>query len=78
VLSLAADATGVTAVGVTQAGAHSAEVPVDAFIVRYDRSGNLLWSEIFGLAEASEIAWGVAADEDALTVTGHTYGALDG
>ncbi|HLO35323.1 MAG TPA: hypothetical protein VK194_04545, partial [Candidatus Deferrimicrobium sp.] len=73
--SLAADETGITAVGFT-ADAYG-EKPSDAFILRYDRSGTLVWSEVFGTPD-SEIAWGVAADSKALTVTGYTYGALDG
>lgn len=73
--SLATDETGITAVGFT-ADAYG-EKPSDAFILRYDRSGTLLWSEIFGTPD-SEIAYGVAADSAALTVTGYTYGALDG
>jgi hypothetical protein len=73
--SLAADATGITAVGYTY------ETPTEesisqAFIRRYDRQGKLLWSRIFG-TEDSEIAWGVAQDPEALTVTGYTFGSLD-
>jgi hypothetical protein len=76
VLSLAADATGITAVGYTTVDA-TGDHPSQAFIRRYDRSGTLLWTHSFGTKE-SEIAWGVAADPTALTVTGYTYGKLDG
>ena len=41
-LSLAADATGVTAVGYTHADATGNE-PSQAFIRRYDRAGHLQW-----------------------------------
>jgi hypothetical protein len=75
VLSLAADATGVTAVGYTHADATGNE-PSQAFIRRYDRAGHLQWKKIFGSPD-SEVAWGVAADGDALTVTGYTFGDLD-
>ena len=51
--------------------------PSQAFIRRYDRAGHLQWSKIFGSPD-SEVAWGVAADADALTVTGYTFGDLDG
>lgn len=76
VLSIAADATGITSVGYTHADAMGNK-PSQAFIRRHDRTGKLLWSRIFGTANA-EIAWGVAADSGALTVTGYTTGALDG
>ncbi len=77
ILALAADGTGITAVGYTSADA-SGEVPSQAFIRRYDRAGTLKWSRIFGTSNASEVAWGVAADGAGLTVTGYTYGSLDG
>lgn len=78
VTSLAADATGVTAVGWTVNSAYADDLlPSQAFILRYDLAGTLLWSEIFGTPD-SEIAYGAAADSAALTVTGYTYGALDG
>ena len=75
VLSLAADSTGITAVGYTHADSMGND-PSQAFIRRFDRNGHRLWSQIFGTPD-SEIAWGVAADADALTVTGYTYGDLD-
>jgi len=76
VQSLAADDAGITAVGYTHADPYGNE-PSQAFIRRYDRTGNLLWAQLFGTAD-SEIAWGVAADGPALVVAGYTYGALDG
>jgi hypothetical protein len=76
VLSLAADDAGITAVGYTHADPFGNE-PSQAFIRRYDRSGNLLWSQVFGSTE-SEIAWGVSADGGRIFVTGYTYGTLDG
>jgi hypothetical protein len=76
VLSVAADGSGITAVGYTHADA-TGEKPSQAFIRRYDRAGKLRWSKVFGTAN-SEIAWGVASDSGGLTVTGYTYGALDG
>jgi hypothetical protein len=76
VLSLAADGSGITAVGYTTAQA-TGNVPSQAFIRRYDRTGHLLWSHVFGTPK-SEIAWGVSSDSAALTVTGYTVGSLDG
>jgi hypothetical protein len=76
VVSLAADDTGITAVGYTHADQYGNE-PSQAFIRRYDRNGSLLWAQLFGTTE-SEIAWGVSADSTSLFVTGYTYGALDG
>ena len=75
VLSVAADSTGVTAVGYTHADATGNE-PSQAFIRRFDRDGHFQWSKIFGSPD-SEIAWGVASDAHALTVTGYTFGDLD-
>ena len=78
VTSLAADATGITAVGWTLNSVYMDEMkPNQAFILRYDLAGELLWSEIFGSPD-EDVAYGVAADAAALTVTGHTYGSLDG
>jgi hypothetical protein len=74
-LSLAADGTGVTAVGYTHADPYGNESS-QAFIRRWDRSGRLVFGRIFG-STASEIAWGVAADSAAITVTGYTYGSMD-
>lgn len=75
VLSIAADGSGITAVGYTNADA-TGNVPSQAFIRRYDRAGHLEWSRVFGSPD-SEVAWGVSADGDALTVTGYTFGDLD-
>ena len=78
VTSLAADATGITAVGSTLNSVYMDEMkPPQAFILRYDLAGSLLWSEIFG-SPNEDVAHGVAADAAGLTVTGHTYGSLDG
>lgn len=78
VTSLAADATGITAVGSTLNSVYMDEMkPPQAFILRYDLAGELLWSEIFGSPD-EDVAHGVEADAAALTVTGHTYGSLDG
>lgn len=75
VLSIAGDGTGVTAVGYTHADQYGNQ-PSQAFIRRYDRTGALVFSKLFGSPD-SEIAWGVAADAAGITVTGYTYGSLD-
>jgi hypothetical protein len=74
-LSVAADSTGVSAVGYTHADAFG-NASSQAFIRRYDRSGNLVFGKIFGSVD-SEVAWGVAADSAAITVTGYTFGSMD-
>jgi hypothetical protein len=74
-LSIAADGTGVTAVGYTHADAFG-NASSQAFIRRWDRTGTLVFARIFGSVD-SEIAWGVAADNAAITVTGYTYGSMD-
>jgi hypothetical protein len=76
VLSMAADGSGITSVGYTHKDAQGNE-PSQAFIRRHDRDGDLVFSRIFGSPD-SEIAWGVAADSKGLTVTGYTFGDLDG
>jgi hypothetical protein len=76
VLSVAGDATGISAVGYTRSQP-TTDVTGQAFIRRYDHSGTLVWKRIFGTPE-EEIAWGVTQDHDALTVTGYTQGSLDG
>ena len=76
VLSASADGSGITAVGYTHADAYGIESS-QAFIRRYDRAGKVVFSKVFGTAD-SEIAWGVASDTVGLTVTGYTYGSLDG
>ncbi len=75
-LSVAGDSTGVTAVGYTNHDQFG-NAASQAFIRRWDRSGNLVFGKIFGTS-ASEIAWGVASDSAAITVTGYTTGSLDG
>jgi hypothetical protein len=75
VLSLTTDSTGITAVGYTYKDAQGNE-PSQAYIRRFDLSGNPVFYRIFG-TENSDVAWGVAADAAGLTVTGYTYGSLE-
>lgn len=50
----------------------------DAFVARYDSTGNKLWTQLLG-SPAYDYALGVAVDDDGnITVAGHTFGNLDG
>jgi hypothetical protein len=49
----------------------------DAFVRKYDPSGNALWSRQFGTPE-DDGALGVAASDNGLYVVGYTLGALPG
>ena len=50
----------------------------DAFLRKYDESGNVLWERQYGSAEIDQ-GWGVAVDRDNnVYVAGFTYGALEG
>jgi len=50
----------------------------DAFVRKYDGSGNVLWTRQFGTS-ASDYAYGVAVDASGnVYVTGETWGALPG
>jgi autotransporter-associated beta strand protein len=78
-LGVAADASGVYVAGYTegtlpgQTGAGG----IDAFVRKYDFSGNVLWTRQFGSAGADS-AHGVAADASGVYVVGGTGGALPG
>ncbi len=51
----------------------------DAFVAKYDSSGNLQWTRLLGVSGAATTGYGVAADSNGASyVTGDTFGALDG
>jgi autotransporter-associated beta strand protein len=78
-LAVAVDGSGVYVAGATfgtlpgQVGAGSE----DAFVRKYDASGNELWTRQFGTSNA-DLAFGVAADGSGVYVAGDTFGALPG
>jgi len=47
------------------------------FVVKYDSSGALLWSRLFGTPDSDEPA-AVTGDSNGIYVTGSTYGAFPG
>lgn len=49
----------------------------DAFLVKYDSEGNLLWIRQFG-SDSSDYVYGVSADESGIYITGTTFGILLG
>jgi hypothetical protein len=77
---VAADAGGVYVAGNTQ-GALPDQVAAgglsDAFVRKYDRAGNELWTRQFG-TPGSDFVAGVAADAGGVYVAGNTQGALPG
>ena len=75
---IAADGSGITIVGTT--GGHitrNVRGGSDAFIRRYDRHGQVLWTRQFG-TDAQDIGQDVAADPGGLTVLGSTDGSFSG
>ena len=76
---VAADAGGIYVVGGTM-GALPGQTYAgldDAFVSKYDRNGNELWTHQFGTL-AQEVALAVAAHPDGVYVVGWTNGALPG
>ncbi len=73
------DSTGVYVVGSTGGvlPGESSAGGQDAFVLKYDHLGNLLWSRQFG-TPAADTAFAVAADGTAVYVAGSTGGALPG
>ena len=75
---IAADGSGLTIVGTT--GGHitrNVRGASDAFIRRYDRHGQVLWTHQFG-TDAQDMGQDVAADAGGLTVLGSTDGSFSG
>ena len=79
--SIATAPGGVYVAGYTD-GALPGEVHLgdkDAFVVKFDTAGNLLWTQQFGSPGwTRDFAWGVAADASGVYVTGETRGTLPG
>jgi len=49
----------------------------DAFVRKYDPDGNKVWTRQFG-TESSDLAWGIAVDDEGVYVSGYTLGTLVG
>jgi hypothetical protein len=71
--SVSADATGIYVAGATWGAlpAQSSYGGADAFLAKYDSNGNLDWLRQFG-ANHEDRAFGVAADDGSISVTGTT------
>ncbi len=75
-LGVAADFTGVYVVGCVKETDQEG-VPVDAFVCKYDTSGNKVWTRQFG-SSADDVAHRVAVNSTGVYVVGKTVGALPG
>lgn len=77
--SVAADASGVYAVGYTEGSlpGQTSAGRKDAFVRKYDTNGNVVWTHQFGTA-ADDEARGVAVDASEVYVAGETHGTLAG
>ncbi len=53
-------------------------VPLDGFVLRYDRDGTLLDSQRFGAAGVDDAATGIAVNASGVYISGWTDGALSG
>src|SRR2546426_439575 len=74
--NVAVDASGAYVAGVT-AGAFPGQTSAgsaDAFVIKYDTSGNDLWTRQFG-SSTYDLAWGMALDASGAYVAGGTAGA---
>lgn len=50
----------------------------DPFVAKYDSSGNMLWTKVFG-SSAQDLAWNLATDNhDNVYVTGYSRGGIGG
>jgi len=70
---------GIYAAGITFGSleGYSNQGRADAFLVKFDTTGNRLWEHQFGTA-GSEFAWSVACWEEDIFVTGYTAGEFAG
>jgi hypothetical protein len=78
--AVAVDASGVYVAGFASYGALPGESNAganDAFVRKYDFSGNALWTRQFG-STANDEAYGVAAGSTGVVVAGRTVGVLPG
>ena len=72
---IVAGSTGVYVVGYTIGGGISGD-STDAFVRRYDASGNMLWMRRFGTPR-NDFAEAITADTTGVYVAGSTSGDLD-
>ena len=78
-LGISVDASGVYVAGHTT-GALPGQTSAgsgDAFVRKYDTSGNVVWTRQFG-SSASDVAFGISVDASGVYVAGWTFGALPG
>jgi uncharacterized protein (UPF0548 family) len=78
-LAVSSDATGVYVAGFTDGAlpGQTSAGGIDAFLVKYDADGNLLWTRQFGTS-ATDHGYGVSADGSGVYVTGSTDDTLPG
>src|SRR2546428_80762 len=83
-IAIAVDASGAYVVGRTNGalpgqtnGGTDGSFPYDAFVIKYDTSGNVLWTRQFGTSHFDQ-ANGIALDASGVYVSGLTWDALPG
>ncbi len=78
--AVAADSTGAYVVGTAGGTLNGQAGPglANAFIVRYDANGNVLWTRVIGAALTFTNGYAVAADSSGVYVAGATTGAIGG
>jgi hypothetical protein len=77
--AVAADANGLTIGGTTQ-GPLSGQPYAgmgDGFVRRYNRSGAILWTRLFGGSQDAETVQGIASDSSGIYVATHNVGGID-
>jgi len=78
-LAVTLDASGVYVAGYTQGAlpAQSYLGSYDAFVRKYDTSGNELWTHQFGTSNQDQVT-GIAPDDSGVYLSGFTYGSFPG
>ena len=79
VFAISVGASGIYAAGVTRGAlpGQTSSGGHDAWVRKYDASGNEVWTRQFGSASV-DLAGGISLDASGVYVTGGTYGALPG
>jgi hypothetical protein len=78
-LGISVDSTGIYVAGYTDGilPGQSSAGDSDAFVRKYDASGNEVWTRQFGTA-SYDFAYGISVDSTGIYVAGHTYGTFPG
>lgn len=80
VTAISVDSGGVYVAGYTGGGVLPGQTgagSVDAFVRKYDASGNEIWTRQFGTS-SYDYAWAISVDSSGIYVAGQTFGAFPG